>query len=677
MRAKSSLLFPLLLLCLSINSQAQLWSNILSPARGTDWTQAGAGTIPTNRTQCGSTIAPYGSSGSPASPSTIANVINACAAGTYVQLGTGTFYLNGTLMITKSNVSLRGNGPQKTIVNFSNASPCGESHPAAICVAGGDDGTDGSAPPNVASMPVAPLQGATSIVLGTQTTGSTKPVVGQILELQQQVDGTSPSADTWQLPFSCFLASGGCSVASSGVDDGSPTEWGGLFQLVVVTSIAGGTCTNLIPCAVGISPSIHMPNWGQNPNRVWWQNESSTTGVGIENLQTAGAAPQIGFRWATYGWIKNVELNGSATNSAPHYILLNKTVGITTRDSLLWGEGNWSDEYAWDCYACSASLVENNIIGYLRTVFTQEQGEFNVLSANYDIDNASSSNQGNEEGIFNNHGCCSSYLYGENNDAVNWVNDDYYGQTFFTTLLRNRIYGSTTLDTPGNTGYLTPIISSALTRYPNFIGNVLGNSASGNPSTSNTYSNYQQVGSDNNNNCSYGNASIYSIGKYENCGGSGSVPNDAHAAPSSMRWGNWDVVTNTVRWCGNSSNTGWSTTCGSTPEVPAGMTDYANPVPASQAIPASFLYTSQPSWWSVTGQTAIPWPPIGPDVTGGNISGSGGFAYKIPARVCYESLGGSFSSSSPPAFDANSCYSNNPPPPPPAAPTGLSASVQP
>jgi hypothetical protein len=681
---KSILCLALISFGLQQYSKAQqLWSGVLSQSRAADWTKAGAGTIPTNRTQCGSTIAPYGSSSSPGSPSTIANAINACPAGTYLQLGTGTFYLSGSIFISTNNVTLRGMGPQNTILNFSNASPCGEAHPAAICVAGGDDGTDGSDPSNVSNFTTAPSQAATSILLGTQTTGSMKPVVGQILELQQQVDGTSASANTWPLPFSCFLASGGCSVASSGVDDGSPTQWGGLFQLVVVTSITGGTCTNSSPCTVGITPPIHMPNWGQQATRIWWQNESSVTGVGIENLQTTNN-PQIGFRWATYSWMKNVVLNGYGNGGAPHYILLNKTVGITTRDSLLWGNGNWSDEYAWDCYACSATLAENNIVGFIRTGFTQEQGEFNVVDYTYDIKNATSSNSGNEEGDFNNHGCCSAYLLGEGNDSVNWINDDYYGQTFFTTLFRNRFYGNTSLDVPGDTGYLTPIVSSSLTRYPNFVGNVLGCSGSGCPGTgSNTYSHYQQVGQDSNNSCSYGNTSIYSIGKFENCGGNGSVPNDNDAAPSSLRWGNWDIVTNAVRWCGSSSDTGWSATCGSTSEVPTGLADYPNSVPTygdtaagQSALPASLLYSSQPSWWSVTGQAAIPWPPIGPGVSGGNLSGSAGYANKIPARVCYESLGGSFASTTPPAFDASLCYPSNTSTQAPAAPTGLAAVVQ-
>ena len=58
----------------------------------------------------------------------------------------------------------------------------------------------------------------------------------------------------------------------------------------------------------------------------------------------------------------------------------------------------------------------------------------------------------------------------------------------------------------------------------------------------------------------------------------------------------------------------------------------------------------------------------GPDVTGGNISGYAGHAYKIPARVCYESTvkdgnGGM------PSFNAAACYGTSGQAP--TAPTGF------
>ena len=53
----------------------------------------------------------------------------------------------------------------------------------------------------------------------------------------------------------------------------------------------------------------------------------------------------------------------------------------------------------------------------------------------------------------------------------------------------------------------------------------------------------------------------------------------------------------------------------STSEVPSGIANYANPVPANITLPASFYLSAQPSWWGSTR-----WPAIGPDVSGGNVS---------------------------------------------------------
>lgn len=92
-----------------------------------DWSGAGVvGGIPTTRTQCGSTIAPYGSSASPGSPATINNAIAACPPGTYVLLGAGTFYLSTGIkeQAPTNNVTIRGMGASTTSIVFSSADPC-------------------------------------------------------------------------------------------------------------------------------------------------------------------------------------------------------------------------------------------------------------------------------------------------------------------------------------------------------------------------------------------------------------------------------------------------------------------------------------------------------------------------------------------------------------------------
>jgi hypothetical protein len=108
-----------------------------------------------------------------------------------------------------------------------------------------------------------------------------------------------------------------------------------------------------------------------------------------------------------------------------------------------------------------------------------------------------------------------------------------------------------------------------------------------------------------------------------------------------FRWGNYDTVNNAVRFVNS--------------EVPSGLSLYANPVPASQTLPASFYLSAKPGWWGT-----MPWPAIGPDVTGGDIPGVAGHAYKIPAQVCYMNMGGLADGTGPIlSFNASACYSGN------------------
>src|SRR5579871_6629642 len=99
----------------------QAWSGVLAPSRATDWTKAGIpGGIPSaSWTQCGSTIAAYGSPGAPGSPAAIQTAINSCGANQYVQLGAGSFYLSGSIYIKGlSNMEVRGMGANSTFIYF-------------------------------------------------------------------------------------------------------------------------------------------------------------------------------------------------------------------------------------------------------------------------------------------------------------------------------------------------------------------------------------------------------------------------------------------------------------------------------------------------------------------------------------------------------------------------------
>ena len=54
----------------------------------------------------------------------------------------------------------------------------------------------------------------------------------------------------------------------------------------------------------------------------------------------------------------------------------------------------------------------------------------------------------------------------------------------------------------------------------------------------------------------------------------------------------------------------------------------------------------------------MPWPAVGPDVTGGNVANANGYVYMNPAMSCYiNTMGGKTDGSSGVlTFNANTCY---------------------
>ena len=117
----------------------QSWSGIIDPSRAIDWTKAGVpGGVPTISTQCGTTVAAYGSSSSYASPSAINSAIQSCPAGQFVHLGTGDFYLNsGITWNGKSGVVVRGDGAGLTKLHFNGVDSCGGLGGVACMIDGG------------------------------------------------------------------------------------------------------------------------------------------------------------------------------------------------------------------------------------------------------------------------------------------------------------------------------------------------------------------------------------------------------------------------------------------------------------------------------------------------------------------------------------------------------------
>jgi hypothetical protein len=261
------------------------------------------------------------------------------------------------------------------------------------------------------------------------------------------------------------------------------------------------------------------------------------------------------------------------------------------------------------------------------------------------------------------------FSLGEGNIGAAFWADGYHGTHVLNTQFRNRFDGREPNGSTQVTSNTHAVQLAPGARYQNLIGNVLG--------TPGYHKRYKTVAPS-----MEADTDVIIAGIFPGTG----TRNDPLADSTTMWWGNWDVVSNTARWCGNSTNPGWATTCGSTSEVPSGLSSYANSVPASTSLPASFYLDAQPAWWP-NGKN---WPAIGPDVTGGNVgqcsggtyanseatsssqcaSGSftpvgGGIVTSNPAMDCYLNVMGGppNGTGSALAFDSSSCYSSGVQPP--------------
>jgi hypothetical protein len=245
----------------------------------------------------------------------------------------------------------------------------------------------------------------------------------------------------------------------------------------------------------------------------------------------------------------------------------------------------------------------------------------------------------------------------EGNDWESYFGDVTHGTHNMTTLFRN-LFDGTANNNSCTVGQAVSFLTN--NRFNNVVGNVFG---------STSYTTYE----DNANNTGSAPNAIYELGWIGNNSGT-PVTADSNVKRTLLRWGNWDYLTSAARTATNdSTGTRWNAS-----EVPSGITSFANAVPATQTLPASFYLSSKPAWFG-----SAPFPVIGPDVANGNAPNTsayptGGHANKIPSRVCWESLSndsGYAAALGIKSFNATTCYgtgvSNAP-----APPTGLTVVVQ-
>ncbi len=627
-------------------AKAALWSGIVDPSRAVDWSQAGA-TISITRTQCFTTQCNVVSNGTTVTAASINAALASAPANTYVLIPAGSFTMSAGLNFdNKSNITLRGAGSNGTFLTFTGSGNAGNCNGNDVCASSADTNYWGG-PSNIATwsgtngMNGSYSKGATSIILNSVNNLS----VGMPVVLDQIDD----QADNGGLYVGCEYGSSnsGGDVSTACYPGGYPSGFQrgegslstirGQQQIVNVTSISGSG-----PYNVGISPGIYADNFKTSHSPGAWWATSPIYNDAVENisLDHTNGGDGIDFFNCTGCWVKGVRgVRASVTGTGWANVTLSLCNHCTVRDSYFYGYDG--DSYGIAVDLASDVLIENNITQRPEVVsFFNSDCEGCVADYNFGTNDVftNSSNWLSQSSYYHSVDLFSLL---EGNIGSGIYADSFHGTKGLNTQFRNRFDGRE--ENNGNATYSGTVALrlNPGARYNNAIGNILG--------TPGYHTVYESTPA------SYGSLynSVIDAGAY---GETGTM--DALVAPTSMFWGNWDVVSNASRWCGNASDPGWSTTCASVSEVPTGLSNYANAVPLTTTLPPSFIYSAKPSWWPANKA----WPPIGPDVSGGNVGQcSGGIYDSSEAISSAECSGGSFSPvaggmvNSIPAMD---CYFN-------------------
>jgi hypothetical protein len=612
------LLVPALCLATASPAQAQPWAGILEPSRAIDWSrghQGIAGGIPKRTTVCAAL-----------KPGVTAAQINAaiaaCPDHQVVFLESGTYTVSGLTFGGKSHVTLRGAGPDRTVLKFSGPDPCG-GFAADICVKGADilaRTWPGHAPEDagqVRSWVGGYAQGATHITVDSASRLS----VGMTIALDQLDD----DADT-----------GGALVShardkvvenvSTGRVGRAHTQW------VRITAINDNRLT--------ITPGLYMPSWraSQRP-QIWWAQGPALAGIEDMTLDHEESSARhrgmagIVFWNTAQCWVKNVR---SLTPGRNHVWLVQASRS-EIRDSYFYGvaSGGGSTSYGIDLYMGGDSLVVNNIFQHITSPVLAGTTSGDVIAYNFATDMPYGNPDWMQFGL-NSHGLGNAMMLLEGNQTNGFVMDLFHGAGQLATAFRNRFTGrdgggggwaspfapligrlpsvvrNYLVGRDGPTSNTTPVQIWGYNRFANLVGNVLGT-----PGYHTVYEASAEA--------TKGNPwrSIYLLGHTASGeGNSACCPYDPLVRATMLRWGNYDAATRGVRWLAA--------------EIPTREFPFVkgNPVPAHRTLPPSlFLTAAPPAWWA-TPWGVPPWPAVGPDVTGGE--DPTGHAHKIPARLCYE-----------------------------------------
>jgi hypothetical protein len=563
-----------------------LHAEIIPPGRRITW--EGSAGIPNGvpiRTTIFATIdsAAYGN-GTADATNAIQTALNNCPSNQVVFVPAGTFRINTSIHVP-SNVTLRGAGPQKTILD---AYGSGEA-----VISFGQDATPYTA--NSIAITGGTAAGSSAITLANVSIS-----VGSYLLITELNDTSFVTIKGGE---------GSCTWCDGGIG------WNGtrtLGQIVEVTSVNGGT--------VGIAPPLYIAyNAALSPLATPFS--AGAKYAGIEDLQVymnnTGYTSNIIMNGSAYCWVKNIESNYT---DGDHF-------------RAFWAyRCEIRDSYFHDAYAhtpgqtdadvfiadkSSGLLIENNIMRRMHVSIMLNWGAAgNVIGYNYSANDFDQNAYNVVMGDLSMHGSHPMFNLYEGNIATSFHPDGIWGSNSHTTLFRSWLLGTTKICKPlsgrgverTDSTWWACQANRAVNvdfagRYYNIVGNVAGSPdllavTSYNNGTHKIPAVSMIIAPQNRSYDATTYCCCFGYSEANDDGTSGTYPEDNRLPfTTALLHGNYDYASDSVKW---------------------------DPSISDHVLPASLYLPAKPAWWP----TGMPWPAIGPDVSP--------MVNKIPAQVRYE-----------------------------------------
>ena len=538
-------------------------SELLPTDRLTVWKPGVAGGIPNRTTVCRTVSPPPGDA-----TGTIQAAIDRCPAGQVVQLSAGTFTIGttgGYILVNKA-ITLRGAGPGQTILQKTNGATPGSyfpgPHAAPIVIVGPARYVDaGGTSTNLTSDAV---KGAYSVNVASAAGFS----AGQFVLLDELSNAswqTDPGGrgQIWASPD--FRVVWQRHNPPLSTDDPFPDAAGWFCrqdrptnEIKQIDHVSGNT--------VFFTTPIHISYRAAQTAQLTSFGSPFVQNAGLEDFKvTGGDDGNIRFQWAANSWAKNIDDTAWLNEG----FALASTFHVEVRDSYV-HDGVWpapgGGGYAISLsHGTSEALVENCIIMKTNKVMVaRSAGTASVFGYNYADDGYILNSGWIEVGLNASHMVGPHHVLFEGNYGFNFDSDKTHGNAIYHAVFRNHLRGIRRDfgDSSGSNGPLRCAGAAFYSYWHSFVGNVFGAAGQMNGWV------YQSG--------SMSQPAIFLLGWDDWA----PYPVDPQVAATTIRHGNFDYLTNSVKW---------------------------DPSISTQTLPASLYLSGKPAFFNAGSGYTWPW----------------------------------------------------------------------